>query len=492
MNRESAMESVPSNSICLVESQHYPTKGTGAIYTLHLTKGDKCTLFITSSQVLPISNKEEITGLKLTFEENKIQNPTPDWVDRLWISPYNMTVIELSTIAMTVLSSTNIIGLHCSPPLVKEPIIIYQYLGERGSGTIDTIDDLYISYNINKYLDSFGCLLLNLSFDVVGIVNLLIESDENKSNKQSLRAIQLDAIFEAYRAYLEELTKQNSVNKDWLTIINTIPKELVGCGGYGKVYKATKADGNKIALKVVERFGGLGAYKTEADALQKEFELVKSLGDHPHIIKFFDFVRDDDNAKLIIVMEYLEGRSLAEKIKSEVNLNKMTCLRYLVHILEGLTFVHANKVYHSDIKPENLLLTKNDNIKICDFGISVQIHSNSNTIATSSHAKGAFSYYMSPERLNGASRSAENDIWSVGATFVTMITGNKLNHNQANTLAPIKIAAYEIFIGGKSINQFLDDLSKNDYRRLIISKTLCPVEMRLNSNALLNICIKLR
>ena len=205
---------------------------------------------------------------------------------------------------------------------------------------------------------------------------------------------------------------------------------MIGCGAYGKVYKATEPNGKEIALKVVEGFGGLEEYETQTNALEKEFQIVKSLHIHPRIIQFFDIVKDDDNARLIIVMEYLEGGSLADKISKALeaghHLKKIQCLRYLVQILEGLTFLHANKIYHSDIKPENILLTKYDEIKICDFGIAVQIQTESSS--TASHLKGT-TYYMSPERLNGDSRSAENDMWSVGATFVTMITGNTLNHN---------------------------------------------------------------
>ena len=72
---------------------------------------------------------------------------------------------------------------------------------------------------------------------------------------------------------------------------------------------------------------------------------------------------------------------------------------------------------------------------------------------------------MSPERINGAHRSAENDMWSVGATFVKMITGNTLNHNDKRQFPQIKISQYEIFIGGKPLQKFLEELDENDYRR---------------------------
>ena len=110
--------SLPSQSICSIEYEsqrlEVQTKGTGAFYELRLPKGDLCTLFITSYEVLPIINKEEITGLKMVFEKNNMETPTPDWVKRLWISPYNLTIIELSSIAIEVLSRSNVVGLQCA------------------------------------------------------------------------------------------------------------------------------------------------------------------------------------------------------------------------------------------------------------------------------------------------------------------------------------------------------------------------------------------
>lgn len=148
--------------------------------------------------------------------------------------------------------------------------------------------------------------------------------------------------------------------------------------------------------------------------------------------------------------------------------------------------MHSKKIYHSDIKPANILLTSNDDIKLCDFGIAVQIHTESS--ATSSHAKGEVSF-MSPERLNGASRSTENDIWSIGATFVTMITGHPLNHHEKFPI--IHLSQSVIFIDSKPLIEYLQALSENDYRREIISLTLCPPNNRLNSHELWKVCQRL-
>ena len=119
-------------------------------------------------------------------------------------------------------------------------------------------------------------------------------------------------------------------------------------------------------------------------------------------------------------MEYMKGLSLADKLRDSSVLPDSSVLKYFAQILEGGSFLHRNKIYHSDIKPANILFTADDNLKISDFGIAMGIQLQTKSSATSSHFQGDF-YYMSPELMNGAERSAANDIWSVGATFVHMI-----------------------------------------------------------------------
>ena len=125
-----------------------------------------------------------------------------------------------------------------------------------------------------------------------------------------------------------------------------------------------------------------------------------------------------------------------------------------------MSFLHRKEIYHSDIKPANILFTAEENLKISDFGIAVGSQLQTKSSATSSHFKGDF-HYMSPERLQGAERSAANDIWSVGATFVHMITGQPLNHLDATIpLLSMNIAQYKICINGDPLNNYIRDGQK--------------------------------
>ena len=126
----------------------------------------------------------------------------------------------------------------------------------------------------------------------------------------------------------------------------------VGSGGYGQVYKIKLQ--TELALKIFRPFGKLCDYKDEASVLEKEYKLVTSLENHQKIIQFFGFVTDVKSIHLIIIMEYLEGGSLADNLKSENPLPDESVLKYLTQILEGVSFLHRRDIYHSDIKPANI------------------------------------------------------------------------------------------------------------------------------------------
>ena len=89
-------------------------------------------------------------------------------------------------------------------------------------------------------------------------------------------------------------------------------------------------------------------------------------------------------------MEYLEGGSLADRLKDQKPLPNDATLKYLKQILEGMDFLHLKNIYHSDIKPANILFNERDDVKICDFGIAVGIEWQTESSATASNMKAIF------------------------------------------------------------------------------------------------------
>ena len=124
-------------------------------------------------------------------------------------------------------------------------------------------------------------------------------------------------------------------------------------------------------MKVVSGLGNLDEYKSQVDSLHKEYKVVTTLGNHPRIIQFFAIVPEERNYQIMIVMEYMERGSLADKLHNQQPLPENYVLKYRTQILEGVSFLHRREIYHSDIKPANILFTAEDNLKISDFGIAV-------------------------------------------------------------------------------------------------------------------------
>ena len=433
--------------------------------------------------------------MSLVFEDKNIGilYITPDWVKWLFTSPVdklNVTVIEFSLTALNVLSRMKYERLTPEVPVANEVVSVFQYCNGSlnfGKGRVNKVNGKIINYILNTEQYSCGFPLLNERLKVVGIhVNSI-----NLEERESFKAITIGSIFKAFKIFVKEQLGGRTENELWLEKIVYIPKkefQLIGSGGFGKVYKIKENISTEtfVAVKVVSGLGKLDEYENQVRSLQKEYRLVTRLGNHPRIIQFFAIIPDDRNYQIMIVMEFMERGSLADKLTHHMPLPDSSVLKYLTQLLEGLSFLHRKKIYHSDIEPANLLITSEDNLKISDFGIAVGSQLQTKSSATSSHFQGDF-HYMSPERLNGADRSAANDIWSVGATFVHMISGESLNHRDSVTQLLMNISQHKLFIKEKPFIDYLQTLNNNDFKKKILSQILRYKSNRANSQKLFRI-----
>ena len=261
----------------------------------------------------------------------------------------------------------------------------------------------------------------------------------------------------------------------------------VGAGGFGTVFKIKETDGNILAIKIVRGYASIDDFNIEVHSLDREYRTIANLGFHNRIIKIFNVVRDYQNTEAILIMEFLPGGSLADRIVKNGKIEMCSTLKIVTQLCEAVEFLHQNNIFHSDIKPSNIMFTAENNIKLCDFGIAVHLQ----TLVTNQSSKRAGdNFYMSPERINGEHRSVENDIWSVGATFIKMVTGEVLNSTDGPIKGPLNISQYNLTYGGKSQEEMLASFP-NDYSsviKLIISKTLVQKPFRANAKDLLNLC----
>jgi len=203
--------------------------------------------------------------------------------------------------------------------------------------------------------------------------------------------------------------------------------EVLGEGTYGKVYKAQDIRTNEIvALKktlLVNEDEGVPA------TTLREVSILRALSDCPYIVKLSDVLHTASrNGKpvLYLVFEYLEHdlkHYMISKKGRGVGLDKKQALHFAYQILLGIEHCHSHGVMHRDLKPQNLLVSKDNIIKLADFGLgrsfSIPIGKYTHEVVTL--------WYRAPEILLGSKcYSTPIDIWSIGCILAEMITGRPL------------------------------------------------------------------
>lgn len=198
----------------------------------------------------------------------------------------------------------------------------------------------------------------------------------------------------------------------------------IGRGQFGTVYRALNlTTGQMVAVKRI-RLEGLK--EDEVAQLMKEVDLMKRLS-HPSIVKYEGMARDDQY--LNIVLEYAESGSLGQMLKAFGKLNEHLVASYVVKILEGLHYLHRCDVVHCDLKAANILTTKTGNIKLSDFGVSLNLKA----IEREKDIAGTPNW-MAPEVIELKGASTKADIWSLGCTVVELLTGRPPFGDITNTM----------------------------------------------------------
>jgi mitogen-activated protein kinase kinase len=136
-----------------------------------------------------------------------------------------------------------------------------------------------------------------------------------------------------------------------------------------------------------------------------------------HICRYYGAFMDDSTGTISIAMEFCEGGSLDSVYREVKKLGGRTGEKVLGKVAEGvlngLTYLHSHRIIHRDIKPSNILLCRNGQVKLCDFGVSGEFGTkgDANTFIGTS-------YYMAPERITGQSYTITSDVWSLGVTLL--------------------------------------------------------------------------
>jgi len=195
--------------------------------------------------------------------------------------------------------------------------------------------------------------------------------------------------------------------------------EILGKGGMGVVYKAIHSTlEQQVAIKALS--SELSSNPSSRKRFVKEAKIQAKFS-HPNVVNIFNYL--DEGEDVYIVMEYVNGQTLEQKLKSEGAISEKEAISISIPVLEALDFMHSNGVIHRDIKPSNIMITNTGLIKVTDFGIAKIL--DENTQHTKTGMVGSL-YYISPEQILGEETSAATDVYSYGVTLFHMITGKAL------------------------------------------------------------------
>jgi serine/threonine-protein kinase len=192
--------------------------------------------------------------------------------------------------------------------------------------------------------------------------------------------------------------------------------EKIGEGGMGYIYKAYDLNlQRQVALKILPPH--LCQKENEKNRFLQEARLLSSL-EHPYICTIHDIFEGDEGA-LYMVMTCYQGKTLRD-YRQENQISQEKAISIVKQIASGLIEAHNKGIVHQDIKPENVIITSGDMVKIIDFGVAQLIgHYRKDKNKTS---MGTLAY-MSPEQTNRISVDHRTDIWSLGIVFYEMLSG---------------------------------------------------------------------
>lgn len=191
---------------------------------------------------------------------------------------------------------------------------------------------------------------------------------------------------------------------------------VIGDGGMSRVYLAHDIILDRdVAIKVLHY-----DFANEEE-LKKRFQreaLSATSLTHPHIVNIFDVGQEDELHYL--VMEYIAGKTLKDYIHTHGALSPEHAVSIMKQLVSAISHAHHNGIVHRDIKPQNVLMNGEDDVKITDFGIAMALNS---TAHTKTNSVIGTVHYLSPEQARGGMATKRSDIYSLGIVFYELLTG---------------------------------------------------------------------
>ena len=195
-------------------------------------------------------------------------------------------------------------------------------------------------------------------------------------------------------------------------------EERIGEGGMAVVYSGTDTLlRRRVAIKVLRE-----QYAVDQEFVRRFYQEAESVGrlSHPNVVNTYDVGHED--GIYYIVMEFVDGCSLAEIINSEGRLPEPVAIDYAAQVCQGLAYAHRQGLLHRDIKPANILVGKDDVVKLSDFGIARAFSEQTMATTRPGLVMGSV-YYLSPEQAQSRELTPASDLYSVGIVLFQMLLG---------------------------------------------------------------------
>jgi len=230
-------------------------------------------------------------------------------------------------------------------------------------------------------------------------------------------------------------------------------EELLGVGGMASVYAARHKIGRRDAIKILHK------KVAESDQLRARFEQEAHAVNafrHPGVVEIRDVDTTEDGAPFL-VMELLEGESLAQRLDREHSLEPREMLDIAAQVLDVLAAAHARGIIHRDIKPDNLFLSKDVKVKVLDFGIARVRSADKRALTTKAGVTLGTMAYMAPEQARGEEIDGRADVYAVGATIFRSLAGRIVHDVDSQAALVMRVIAH----GAPRLRTVIPDIDPN-------------------------------
>lgn len=270
---------------------------------------------------------------------------------------------------------------------------------------------------------------------------------------------------------------------------------LLGEGGFSRTYLVNDLSQSGVQY-AIKHFTFSSTNQSEVaiakQLFQREVTILKNLNKHPQIPQFFGYL--EENQEFYLIQQYIQGHTLTKEIKSRKRLEEPEVIKILDKLINILLFVHSNNIIHRDIKPDNIILTPNDNLFLIDFGAVKEFiakNTRLQTPGTQIYTQG----YAPVEQMRGYPQF-NSDIYALGITAIEALTGLEPQALTLDSLGEVvwrdkaevsdwlasilsKMVCYEFSIRYQAVEEVLKDLNTTPSKTNFVSTKVIPPAVNL-------------